>query len=816
MKKKLFIIPAFFCCLSGWCNKPIHLIRISKNEATFSDVHFQMGTATNPLGNSIHVNSQGLLFDGAPVLPVMGEFHYSRFPDTEWRKELLKMKAGGINIVASYIFWIHHEEREGSYNWNGQRNLRKFIETCQEVGLPVVLRIGPWCHGEARNGGFPEWLVTSGIKLRSNNQAYLEKVQTWFEHLYKQVEGLIWKDGGPVIGVQIENEYRGDGAHLMTLKRMIQQIGYDVPLYTRTGWPKLSNPVPFGEIIPLYGDYADGFWDRTIEEMPGDYGKSYLFRSFRNSTVIATEQLPKQSEKDNPNDIGYPYFTCELGGGMMSSYHRRIDIAPMDVYSMALVRVGSGSNLPGYYMYHGGTNPDSKVTTLNERQDSYFTNYNDLPVKTYDFQAPLGEFGQINPHYHLLRKLHLFLHDFGNELSGMQPYFPESISTDFNKDSLLRWCVRSNGESGYVFVNNYHRLKELSPQKNIQFTIDLPDQNITFPDKQMNIASGASFFVPFNMNIGDTQITYSTTQPLTKRIGDTEDVYVFTSISGISPEFMIRAGQVELESSNVPPITKGDQLLFKNMRTGTGPAISFRNKNNKLTTIVLLDEATALSCWKGKLADKEHIFLTTSGLTYHKNNLELTDKAGTTFSTSIYPKLQSLMLEGELLKGETDGIFTNYQVKAPKSANLKVTIKKIKEANMTAREAQIGCAGVAQQPSENDFNGATVWKINLPNNINPQRNIKLRISYIGDVARIYLGDKLLTDNFYNGKPFELELTHFSPDICNQDLIIKILPLHAHAPIYLPVADLDFSNQDCLIKLEEVDIIEECTVTIEAM
>lgn len=89
---------------------------------------FHMGTAINPSGSTLQANSTGLLLDGQPVIPVMGEFHYSRFPDTEWRKELLKMKAGGINIIASYIFWIHHEEMEGKYNWEGRRNLRKFIE----------------------------------------------------------------------------------------------------------------------------------------------------------------------------------------------------------------------------------------------------------------------------------------------------------------------------------------------------------------------------------------------------------------------------------------------------------------------------------------------------------------------------------------------------------------------------------------------------------------------------------------------------------------------------------------------------------------
>jgi len=815
MKKYINLLLTFLFVLSAWGNSHIYQIKVTKQDTGSPGIYFDQGTAINPSGNSVRINAQGLFFDDTPVLPVMGEFHYSRFPDTEWRKELLKMKAGGINIVASYIFWIHHEEREGVYNWSGQRDIRKFVETCQEVGLPVVLRVGPWCHGECRNGGLPEWLVTSGIKLRNDNQAYLEKVQTWFEHLYKQVEGLMWKDGGPVIGVQIENEYGGSGDHLITLKRMAQHIGYDVPLYTRTGWPKLSKPVPFGEIIPLYGDYADGFWDRTIQEMPGDYGKSYIFRSFRNSTVIATEQLPKQLDRDNPDDIGYPYFTCELGGGMMPSYHRRINIAPMDVYAMALVRVGSGSNLPGYYMYHGGTNPDSEVTTLNEKQDSHFTNYNDLPVKTYDFQAPLGEFGQINPHYHLLRRLHLFLHDFGSGLSAMLPYFPTSYSSDFNADSLLRWSVRSNGESGYVFVNNYHRLKKLSSKEDIRFTIDLPNQTLVFPEEPFTVTPDASFFFPFNMDLGDARMIYSTTQPLTKLTGDAEDVYVFSSVSGISAEFMFQADDVKLESSNVSPVIRGNHLLFKDVKTGTGPAIKFRNKNNKLTTIILLDEKSALSCWKGELAGKERLFLTTSGLTSHKNCLELTGKTNDAFSVSIYPKTESLTCNGKPVKGKADGIFTNYRLKEQKLPKFNLTIDKIKDADNPVREILIGKSGVAQQPSDEDFDKAALWKIHLSSNTKLQQDIYLRISYIGDVARVYLGDKLLTDNFYNGKTFELGLTRFSPDIYNQDLILKILPLQKNAPIYLPVDNINFSDQMSIAELVGIEIEEKQTITLES-
>lgn len=81
-------------------------------------------------------------------------------------------------------------------------------------------------------------------------------------------------------------------------------------------------------MIPLYGDYADGFWERSIQPAAGNYYKAFNFKSFRSSTAIASEQIKDQKEKITEGDEQYPYFTCELGGGMMCSYHRRPWIYP--------------------------------------------------------------------------------------------------------------------------------------------------------------------------------------------------------------------------------------------------------------------------------------------------------------------------------------------------------------------------------------------------------------------------------------------------------------------------------------------------------
>ena len=173
----------------------------------------------SPAGGRLAVNSRYLTLDGKPWLPVMGEFQFSRFPEKYWQEELLKMKADGVQIVAAYVFWIHHEEIEGQFDWTGQRDLRHFVELCAKSGLDVYLRIGPWDHGEARNGGFPDWLVKKNIPLRRNDPEYLKYVGRFYDQIGRQIRGLLWQNGGPILGVQLENEYgvSGPGAGSRTI-----------------------------------------------------------------------------------------------------------------------------------------------------------------------------------------------------------------------------------------------------------------------------------------------------------------------------------------------------------------------------------------------------------------------------------------------------------------------------------------------------------------------------------------------------------------------------------------------------------------------
>lgn len=473
---------------------------------------FCFGTNVNPDGVKFEVGSRGFVIGSKHVLPVMGEIHYARVPEQDWRREIQKMQAGGITIVATYVFWIHHEEEEGIWDWNGNKNLRKFVEICQEEHMPVVLRIGPFCHGEVYQGGFPVWLTDKATtdpqqyKLRSQAPGFMEATRSLYSNIFTQVRDLLWKDGGPIVGIQIENECRGPWAYYMALKDMAVEVGFDTPFYTRTGWPKLNGNEEFGKLLPLYGDYADGFWDRDLTDMPGAYKDAFIMKNTRLSAVIATETLGKnQDTQMEAKDLSYPYLTCELGGGMMPSYHRRINMSGREVKPLAICKLGSGSNLPGYYMYHGGTNPYNPKHTMAETQTTSVTNYNDMPHLTYDFQAPLGEMGQPNwTAWHESRLLHQFLADWGEELSQM------------DVDTLSEHYAR---RGSFEFFNDYVRILN---------------------------EGGTAYITPRNLTLSTT-IDWATVEPFCQADG----IFYFIAIEGKKPQICIN-GRVITAKLNRP------------------------------------------------------------------------------------------------------------------------------------------------------------------------------------------------------------------------------------------------------------------------
>ena len=446
--------------------------------------------------------------DTQPWFPFMGEIHYSRLPAREWRDALLKMKTGGITIAASYSFWNHHEEIKDEWDFSGCRNLRLFTETVKDCGLYMFLRIGPWSHGEARNGGFPDWLLNAGCEPRTNNAQYFKYVEIYYTKLYEQVCGLLFKDGGPIIGVQIENEYGHCGGltgeageeHMRTLTRMAKKIGFDVPIYTATGW----NGAVTGGLLPVMGGYCDAPWyQRVVDIEPSG---NYVFSYERNDLSIGRDfNLGADLSFDMSK---FPFITAELGGGLQVTKHRRVIPTVRDIAAMSVVKMGSGVNLLGYYMYHGGVNPEGKLTTLQESKES--GGYNDLPVLSYDFQAPLGAYGQYNETYHELRLLGMFAADFGEALCKMPAFIPDDNPQNPADKERFRYSFRHNGEWGFVFFCNHvrHTLRPMFSQ----VVVTVPGLGLELP--MFDILPGQFGFYPFNMPVQRGYIKFARAAPL--------------------------------------------------------------------------------------------------------------------------------------------------------------------------------------------------------------------------------------------------------------------------------------------------------------
>jgi hypothetical protein len=767
---------------------------------------FHMGNSRSPDGQTITIDSDSLLLNGKPWTPVMGELHFARVPEDEWREELLKMKAGGIDIVSTYVFWIHHEEVEGQFDWSGSRSLRRFIQTCQDVGLKTFVRCGPWDHGEVRNGGFPDWLLQKGWKLRSNDTNYLEKVRIWYDQIEKQLDGLFWKDGGPVIGIQFENEYNGPASHLLTLKHIGQEVGLDAPIYTRTGWNTPSGKMPFGELVPLYGVYAEGFWDRVLTPMPAGYWKGFQFSKFR--VDDATYQgKPGHGGTLDPSDADkYPYLTCEIGGGMMSSYHRRILFNPKDAEATTLVKLGSGSTLLGYYMYHGGGNPEGKLSTLMESQATKF--WNDMPVKNYDFQAPIGEYGQIREQYHLLRRLHLFLHEWGPVLADMSATMPDEPPRGKDDLNTLRWSVRSDGKSGFVFVNNYERLREMPPKTNVRFGINLSSGRLSFPRDSITIPSDACLIWPFNFNLGNgVQLTWATAQPLTAVDDGNVRTVVFEETEGIPAQFAFDATQLKIQATS-GRLTHNDKLtILHDIHPGTKVAAKIHNADGSTVQLVVLNHKDALQLWKGDFQGRDRLFLTRASLVIDKDNLRLSSTNAADLDVAIYPTPASIASDRGHLTQKSDGLFQSYVAPAQPSAKFTAQLEKVKAAG-PLREIPIGkiAQPMATAPVDTDFQAAAEWRIKIPGEATLENDPILRIHYTGDVARLMLNGRLITDDFYNGNTFEFGLPRHFAEAATDDLRIAVIPLQSNAPIYMAnEAKPAFDNAASVASIRSVEI-----------
>ncbi len=724
----------------------------------------------SPAGERIGFTSYYMGWNGKPFIPICGEFHYSRYPDADWEQELRKMKAAGINVVATYIFWNHHEEIEGEYDWQGSNNLRKFVTLSGKIGLHVILRIGPFCHGEVRNGGLPDWLFGRPFDVRSNDAGYMAHVERLYHAIGKQAAGLLFKDGGPVIGIQLENEYQaasalweltakqgdeylsggsGGAEHMRLLKAAALRAGMDVPLYTSTGWG--GAPVLEDEILPLFGGYAYTPWtisDRNAAQKPTG---EYLFADYhQDETPVRDYDPPYPKTK-------YPFACCEMGGGMQAWYLARFQVEPESVVAMSLVKIAGGCNFIGYYMFHGGTNPVGKTGYLNEST---------TPRITYDFQAPIGEFGQVRPSSHLLRPLHYALQRFGDRIAPMGTVLPAGTASQRPEDTdRLRYALRSDGKSGFLFVNNYQDHVEMREHSDVTFSVELADETICFPRKPMVIRKNAAFMLPIRMDLGGVSLLYATAQPVTAIVSE-EGVatYFFWMQEGMDGEFAIDlSGVTDIASDTGKTDSSREDCCVVTVPHDRSALIRIARQDGAEVRIYAMTAQQGASLWEIDLAGRRRILFSNVPLAEADGGLELYHEGDEVIEFSEYigsgdSRHGDLVLRSEsdagLLESELEGDFIRYRTTLAKQ-EAPVSIERIRDDKVVLR-----------------FNPASL--------LDGVRDWIIRIDYTGNVGYAFAAGRLIHDHFHNGSPWELGLARFKDALRGGEVVLETTPLRTGA------------------------------------
>lgn len=322
-----------------------------------------------------HVFSLGkndFLLDGKPFQIINGEMHPARIPKMYWRNRIQMAKAMGCNTIAVYVFWNYLETSKGTWDFSSEnRDIAAFIKLCKEEGVWVLLRPGPYVCAEWDFGGLPAYLLqTPNIKLRCMDSTYMNAVTRYVERLSKEVVSLQCDKGGPILMVQVENEYGSygnDKIYLETLRKLWLQNGITVPFYT-----------------------ADGPTDFMLEA-GNVMGAAIGLDSGGSDDDFAT------AEKHNPN---VPSFSSETYPGWLTHWFekwQKPDTAGLLKEVKYLLDHKKSFNL---YVVHGGTN-FGFMAGANAFSPTQFQ----PDVTSYDYDAPINEQGAPTPKYYALRNL---------------------------------------------------------------------------------------------------------------------------------------------------------------------------------------------------------------------------------------------------------------------------------------------------------------------------------------------------------------------------------------------------------------------------
>lgn len=318
--------------------------------------------------SALEIKGQQFILDDKPIQIISGSLHYVRIVPEYWKDRLLKAKALGLNCIETYVAWNIHEPEEGQFNFEGIADIERFIKIVDELDMKLILRPAPYMCAEWDFGGMPYWLLKDkDIKLRCYSKPFLDKIDRYYDELIPRIVPFLSTNGGPIIAVQIENEYGSygnDKKYLAYMKEALIKRGVDVLLCTSDG----------PEDLMLWGGKVD---DEVLQT--ANFGSR-----------------PKESfevlKKHQPNK---PIMCMEYWNGWFDHWEEEHHVRGYEDAAQCLddmLKMGASLNL---YMVHGGTNFGFYNGANYELSQSLYQ----PTVTSYDYDCPISEYGEITPKY---------------------------------------------------------------------------------------------------------------------------------------------------------------------------------------------------------------------------------------------------------------------------------------------------------------------------------------------------------------------------------------------------------------------------------
>ncbi|KAJ5371302.1 uncharacterized protein N7496_007394 [Penicillium cataractarum] len=322
-------------------------------------------------------NHETFLLHGKPFQIIGGQMDPQRIPNELWADRLSKARAMGLNTIFSYVFWDQLEPSKGTWDSSGNNDIARYFKTAQEHGLNIVLRPGPYICGEHEWGGFPAWMSEiPGMVVRANNKPFLAATQSYIDNLAKDLEDLSVNKGGPILMVQVENEYGSygnDHEYVGALRDMVKNA-FGLPLYTNDGGEQsmLEGGQIHGALAETDGDPKTGFSARDQyvtdptslgPQLDGEYYVTWLDQWASNKS-FTTDSGDSTSIQNIQSDLDW------------------------------ILKQNGSFNI---YMFHGGTN-------WGFQNGADWSDSLEPIITSYDYGAPLDESGRPNDIYDAIRQ----------------------------------------------------------------------------------------------------------------------------------------------------------------------------------------------------------------------------------------------------------------------------------------------------------------------------------------------------------------------------------------------------------------------------